>query len=127
MKHQVLTALILAGGLAAKQANAACNYPMAPGKFPDGNTASKEEMVTARREVSKYNDDMTKYLECIKSEYDAKIAAQTDLTPDRKSELDRMQAQKEDAAIKEVTDVVARFEEQRKAWVAKNQAEKKTG
>ena len=123
----IVNALLLMGTLAASQAYAACNYPVAPGKFPDGNTASKDEMVAARREVSKYNDDMTKYLECIKSEYDAKIAAQTDLSPERKADLDKMQAQKEDAAIREVTDVVARFEEQRKAWVAKNQAEKKTG
>ena len=34
MKHYI-TALILVGGLAAAQAQAACNYPVAPGKFPD--------------------------------------------------------------------------------------------
>jgi len=47
MKHYI-TALILAGGLAAAQANAACNYPVAPGKFPDGNQASKDEMLAAK-------------------------------------------------------------------------------
>ena len=113
-------ALLLTGALGATQAYAACDYPVAPGKFPDGNTASKEEMIAARKDVSKYNDDMTKYLECIKTEYDAKVAAMPDLKPEAKADMDKKEAQKEDAAVKEVTDVVARFEEQRKVWVAKH-------
>jgi hypothetical protein len=113
-------ALLLTAALGATQAYAACDYPVAPGKFPDGNTATKEEMISARKDVSKYNDDMTKYLECIKAEYDAKVAAMPDLKPEAKADMDKKEAQKEDAAVKEVTDVVARFEEQRKVWVAKH-------
>ena len=74
----------------------------------------------------KYNDDMTKYLECIKGEYDAKVAAQTDIKPEQKADMDKKQAQKEDAAVKEVTDVTARFNEQLRAWKSKNVPEKKT-
>ena len=48
---------------------------MAPGKFPDGNQASKDEMLAAKKSVQKYNDDMDAYLNCIKSEFDAKVAA----------------------------------------------------
>ena len=61
--------------LAAAQAYAACDYPVAPGKFPDGAVASLEEMKTAKASVVKYNADMDAYLTCIKGEYDAKIAA----------------------------------------------------
>lgn len=127
MKHQVLTALIVAGGLAAAQANAACNYPVAPGKFPDGTQASKEEMLAAKKLVVKYNDEMTAYIECTNAEFDAKLAAQSDATEAQKSDMTRMQAQKQDAALKEVTDVTERFNEQLRAWKAKNQPEKKTG
>jgi hypothetical protein len=119
-------ALLLAGGLAA-HANAACDYPVAPGKFPDGSQASKDEMLAAKGQVVKYNEQMTAYLDCIKSEFDAKLATQTTVTPEQKAEMERMQGQKETAAVEEVTAVTARFNEQLRAWKAKNSTEKKPG
>ena len=125
MKTIFSAALMLAGTLAVHQAEAACSYPVAPGKFPDGNVASRDEIKAAKDQVVKYDADMNAYLVCIRSEYDAKLAAQTDVTPAQKSEMEKMHAQKEDAALAEVQDVVARFNEQLKAWKAKNAAEKK--
>ena len=60
--------------------NAACPYPVAPGKFPDGSVATKEEMLAAKHQVVKYNADIDAYLGCIKTEYDAKVAASVDAT-----------------------------------------------
>jgi hypothetical protein len=124
MKHQFLAAIVLIGGFAL-QANAACDYPVAPGKFPDGNQASLDEMKAAKASVVKYNADMETYLQCIKDEYDAKVAAQTDATPQQKSEMEKMQNQKHNAAVDEVTDVTNRFNEQLRAYKAKTAAEKK--
>ena len=124
MKH-VLSALILACGLAAAQANAACDYPVAPGKFPDGTQATFDEMKTAKASVVKYNADMEAYLTCIKSVYDAKIAEQTSATPEQKAEMERVQNQKHNAAVEEVTAVTERFNEQLRAYKAKAAAEKK--
>ena len=124
MKH-VFNALLLVGALAGSQAFAACDYPIAPGKFPDGTQATKEEMLTAKHAVEKYNTDIDAYLTCIKSEFDAKLAAQTDATPDQKAEMERVQSQKHNAAVEEVTAVAARFNEQLRAWKAKNMPEKK--
>ena len=62
MKHQFLAAVVLVGGF-AMQANAACDYPVAPGKFPDGSQASLDEMKAAKASVVKYNADMETYLE----------------------------------------------------------------
>jgi hypothetical protein len=126
MKTLLSAAFLLAGALAVHQAQAACNYPVAPGKFPDGNVASRDEIKAAKDQVVKYDADMNAYLVCIRSEYDAKLAAQADVTPAQKSEMEKMHAQKEDAALAEVQDVVARFNEQLKAWKAKNAAEKKS-
>jgi|SRR5687768_10318415 hypothetical protein len=123
MKIAVLAALTL--GFAVQQSQAACNYPIAPGKFPDGSTASREEIKAAKDVVVKYDADMNSYLVCIRSEYDAKLAAQANVTPEQKAEMERMHAQKEDAALAEVKDVVDRFNEQLKAWKARNAAEKK--
>jgi hypothetical protein len=124
MKHYI-TALILAGGLAAAQAHAACNYPVAPGKFPDGNQASKEEMLTAKSQVVQYNKDMESYLNCIQGEYDAKVAAETAATPEQKAEMARVQDQKHNAAVQELQSVADRFNEQLRVWKAKNTPEKK--
>ena len=122
---QLLSALILGCGLAAAQANAACDYPVAPGKFPDGSLATKEEMVTAKKSVVQYNTDMDAYLVCIKSEFDAKVAAMTKVTPEQKAEMDKVQNQKQSAALEEVTAVTERFNEQLRTWKAKNVPEKK--
>jgi hypothetical protein len=125
MKHQLLAALILAGGFAL-QANAACDYPVAPGKFPDGSLATLDEMKAAKAQVVKYNADMETYLKCIRDEYDAKVAAQTTATPDQKEEMERIQNQKHNAAVDEVTEVTNRFNEQLRAYKAKSAAEKKS-
>ena len=125
MKHYV-TALVLAGGLAAAQANAACNYPTPPGKFPDGSVASKEEMLAAKKLVVQYNADMDSYLGCLKTEFDAQAAANPSATQEQKDKLAKDQDEKHNAAVKEVTDVTDRFNEQLRAWKAKNGAEKKT-
>src|SRR5690349_17376248 len=124
MKHQLLAAVVIAGGFAL-QARAACDYPVAPGKFPDGTQATLDEMKAAKASVVKYNADMEAYLTCIKSEYDAKIASQTSATAEQKAEMERVQNQKHNAAVDEVTEVTNRFNEQLRAYKAKNAAEKK--
>jgi hypothetical protein len=124
MKHQFLAVVVLAGGF-AMQAHAACDYPVAPGKFPDGSQASLDEMKAAKASVVKYNADMETYLECIKSEYDAKVASSTDATPQQKADMEKVQNQKHNAAVDEVTEVTNRFNEQLRAYKAKAAAEKK--
>jgi hypothetical protein len=124
MKNVYLAA-ILCGSFVAHAASAACNYPVGPGKFPDGSVATREEMSAAKSQVVKYNADMDAYLACIKSEYDAKAAEQSQATPEQKADLQRMYAQKEAAAIKEVTDLTELFNVQLRAWKVKNPPEKK--
>lgn len=126
MKKLFSAALLIGGVFAAYQAQAACTYPIAPGKFPDGSVASRDEIKTAKDTVVKYDADMNSYLVCIRGEYDKKVAAQADASPEQKTEMERMHVQKENAALAEVQDVVARFNEQLKAWKAKNTAEKKS-
>ena len=124
---QFLGALIVLCGLAAAQANAACDYPVAPGKFPDGTQATKEEMLAAKKLVVKYDADMTAYLNCIQSEFDTKVALmdKDKVTAEQKAEMTRLQDQKQSAAIDEVKSVTERFNEQLRAWKAKNVPEKK--
>ncbi len=125
MKRYVLSALIL-GGFAASHAMAACEYPTAPGRFPDGSSATLDEMKAAKASVVKYNNDMEAYLTCIKQEFDTKLAENSSATDKQKSEMQRMQDQKHNAAVKEVTEVTERFNEQLRTYKAKA-AEKKAG
>jgi hypothetical protein len=124
MKH-VLSALIIGVAFAAAQANAGCDYPIAPGKFPDGSQATKDEMLAAKGLVVKYNAEMDTYLQCIKGEYDTSIAGLSSPSKEALAKLEKAQVQKQDAALKEVTDVTERFNEQLRAWKAKNVVEKK--
>ncbi len=124
MKHQMLAALVVAGGFAL-QAHAGCDYPVAPGKFPDGSQASLDEMKAAKASVVQYNKDMETYLSCIKGEYETRVAEKTDATAEQKAEMERVQTQKYNAAVDEVTEVTNRFNEQLRAYKAKAAAEKK--
>jgi hypothetical protein len=120
-----LTALVLAGGFAAAQSNAACTYPAAPGKLPDGTVATKEEMLAAKKLVTQYNTDVDAYLGCLDSEYQAKLASMPDATEEQKAEMLRVQNEKHNAAVDKVKEVADQFNEQLRAWKAKS-AEKKT-
>ena len=126
MKKLYSAALLLGGVFAVHQAQAACNYPVAPGRFPDGNSATRDEIKAAKDMVVKYDADMNSYLVCIRGEYQTRVAERADATAEQKAEMERMHVQKEDAALAEVKDVVARFNEQLNAWKARNSAEKKS-
>ena len=119
MKHY-LTALVLAGALAATQANAGCDYPSKPGKAPDGTQATKDEMLAAKKIVVQYTQDMTTYLTCLDTEFQAKVASMPNVTDKEKAELQRKQDEKHDAAVGELTSVTDGFNEQLRAYKAKN-------
>lgn len=128
-----LSAMALAVSLTvgASTAHAACSYPRAPDSIPDGETATKEQMLAAKKEVSKYNEDMNAYLNCIKLEYDGALAqldkegggAQNDGAKKtfeaRRADFERRQTQKHNAAVDEVTAVVDRFNQQLRAYKKK--------
>ena len=122
-------AAIAALTLLAGAAKAACTYPAAPDKIPDGSTATRDEMLAAKQAVAKYNDEITAYQSCIKLESDGSIAelekqAKTDEEKKafaaQKAELERKLVERNNAALDEVTAVVERFNEQLRAYNKKN-------
>ena len=57
-------------------AHAACVYPQAPQNFPNGATATKEEMLTAQTAVKAYSTEVQDvYLGCLEKEKNDAIAA----------------------------------------------------
>ena len=123
MKAWIPLMLVFALGFAA-HAQADCTYPRAPASIPNGNTASKEEMIAAKNDVSRYNNEMNAYLDCLKLE----ITAATPKDPSKLSKEEKAKAeeqnkiltQKNNAAVDELHSVADRFNEQVRIWKAKN-------
>ena len=120
----LVLATCAAAAFAAPLAHADCTYPKSPDAAPDGNSATLEQMVAAKKDFDRYNGDMNKYLDCIKLEMDAATPADpTKLTPEEKKKADEQQkmlVQKNNAAVDELQAVVAKFNEQLKIFKAKN-------
>jgi hypothetical protein len=118
--------LTLAALCASSHIYAACVYPKAPDKMPDGATASKDEMIAAQKLVKAYNEDIKTYTDCLKSENadamkaDGKKPEKERMTKDQKDELDKVVVQKNNAAVDEAQAVTDRFNEQIRAFNAKS-------
>jgi hypothetical protein len=122
---KMLVSISVVALLGAGAAHAACTYPRAPQRIPDGNSASMEEMVEAQKAVRKYDADINAYVACLKLEHEQQLAQDSDaLTEDQKKYMARLQVQKHNAAIDELETVAARFNEQVKVFKAKNEKKK---
>ncbi len=103
--------LTLVAFLAAGIAQAACIYPRAPERLPDGKTASYEEMAAAQKAVQQFNEDINAYNACLDLEMSALVQSGT-YDENRLAELRAMQAKKNNAAVDEVQAVADQFNEQ---------------
>jgi hypothetical protein len=120
MKVILAMALIATG-----PAFADCPYPPAPAKLPDGATATMQDMLEGQKTVKEYEKSINEYTACIDKEVEDQIAKAGDqLKPDRKTEMQRVEAQKHNAAVDQLQSVADRFNEQVKVFKAK-QADKK--
>jgi len=107
----------------ATHASAACSYPKAPDKVPDGSKATKEEMLAGAKALRAYNDLIKQYTDCLKDEHDAAIAKIDPSLDDAKKAkakdaLEKVWEQKNDAAVDEASTVTGRFNDQIKAYNA---------
>lgn len=121
MKVVLAIALIAVG-----PAYADCPYPAAPSKLPDGATATMDDMLGGQKTVKEYEKAINDYNACIDKELDDAIAKAGDqLKPERKTEMQKVEAQKHNAAVDQLQSVADRFNEQVKVFKAR-QADKKS-
>jgi hypothetical protein len=123
-----MKALIAVAAVAAflpLSAWAECPYPVAPKNMPDGAKASLDEMMTMKKAVKDYDDATTTYLDCIKKDHDDAVAAIPDVTNDKgkkaKADLDRVEAEKHNAAVTQDQTVADHFNEQVRVFKARDQ------
>ena len=120
---KVLLAIAFATATAAAYAD--CPYPQAPTKLPDGATATLEEMVAGQKAVGAYQKAINDYTACIDKELDDTIAKAGDkLKPEQKADMQRVEAQKHNAAVDQLQAIADRFNEQVKVYKART-ADKK--
>jgi hypothetical protein len=118
MKLLLATAAVAV--LAAGTAQADCPYPTTPDKLPDGATATLDEMLAGQKTVNAYNKAVNDYVACIDKQLDDDIAKQGDkLKPEQKTEMQRVEAQKHNAAIDQLQSIADRFNEQVKVYKAR--------
>ena len=119
MKTLVAAAAVAA--LALTPAFADCIYPQAPGKLPDGNTATLKQMLAGMKTVGAYNQKMNAYLACIKLEQSTALAnGGTKLTKKQKAEIQAIEIQKHNAAVDQLHAVADQFNNQVKIYKAKH-------
>jgi len=125
MKALIPLTLAFALG-AAVHAQAACVYPRPPDAPPDGNTATRDQMIAAKHDFDRYNGEMNVYLDCLKLETDAAMPKDpSKLTSDEKKKAEEQQkilAQKNNAAVDELQAVVGKFNEQLKIFKARQKS-----
>src|ERR1700744_547131 len=98
-----------------------CSYPPPPAKLPDGNTATMQEMVEAKQAVTQYNKDINAYVACIKLEHESAVTNAGDkLTAEQKADMEKMEVQKNNAAVDQLQSIADRFNEQVRIYKAKN-------
>jgi hypothetical protein len=119
-----MKALIAAAALAALMAgpvHADCPYPAPPEKIPDGNTATLSEMVAVKKQIADYDAAIGAYLECIKKEHEDAVAKAGDkMTDKQRDDLEHMETSRHNAAVAQLQGVADRFNEQVRAYKAKN-------
>jgi hypothetical protein len=119
MKAFLATALL--GALTAAPVYADCPYPAAPTRLPDGASATLEEMIAGQKAVNEYQKAINDYTSCIDKELDDSIAKAGDkLKPEQKADMQKVEAQKHNAAVDQLQSIADRFNEQVKVFKARD-------
>jgi len=118
-------AIAALAALTAGPVYADCSYPPPPDKIPDGSTATLDEMQAGQKTVQSYDHAIKAYTDCLRLEHDAAVAKTTtgaknaELTKEQKAQqeqIERVMNQKNNAAIDQEEQIVARFNEQIKIF-----------
>ena len=100
----------------------ACDYPERP-SIPDGNTASKDDLLAAKASVQTYMEEVDAYLTCIESAEQAAVAEMDNPTAEELQRREDMLNKRFDAANDEKALVGEQFNQQIRAYNAKLKAE----
>jgi hypothetical protein len=115
MNISIRTIVCVATLLLAQDA-LACDYPERVKEFPDGMTATREEMIAGKNAVQSYIANMESYLACIEAEEAQTQIASGEMDEDSKRQRSAMFDKKYNAAIEEMNLVAEEFNVQLRAY-----------
>ena len=108
--------LITTAMLLAVQSAFACDYPTKPDTLPDGNSASKEEMLAGVKMINQYQEKMSTYLDCIEADQVVAMQRIDEEDSEGRERSKELFNQKYNAAVDEQTMVVEQFNAQIRAY-----------
>lgn len=116
------TSLLIAGlTLLAAPLAIACDYPERP-SIPDGSSASKDEMIAAKNDISAFLSGVDEYLTCIEAAEKEAVTELDDPDPAELQRRDDMLTKKFDAANDEKALIGEEFNQQVRAYNAARKA-----
>ena len=99
----------------------ACDFPERP-SIPDGSTATKDQMLAAKADVTTYLSGVDDYLTCIEQSEQSAVSEMENPDPAELKRRDEMLSKKFDAANDEKALVGEEFNQQVRAYNAARQA-----
>ncbi|MET0988769.1 MAG: hypothetical protein ABW034_25555 [Steroidobacteraceae bacterium] len=105
------------------QAQAECTYPQAPAALPDGKTATEAEMVEGMKAVKAYDKAVNDYLACLDNEKQSTLSSMgPDAPKDQVQQINAIHSKKYNAAVQELEQRAANFNEQVRAYKERNKS-----
>lgn len=95
--------------LFAAQATLACDYPSNRVKIPNGGTTSKDELLSAQKEVKVYLGELVTYRECIVEEEKLTRLAMENLAPEVEQQREEVLNKKYNASVEDEERLAAEF------------------
>ena len=115
--------LAVCGCMTMFQAQAECTYPQAPAALPNGKTATEAEMVAGMQAVKAYDKAVNEYLACLDNEKQATITSMgADAPKDQLEQINSIHNKKYNAAVQELEQRAANFNEQVRAYKNRNKS-----
>ena len=118
----LLPALLIAAALASP-AHATCTAPTNEVKIPNGNTATMDEMLAAKKAIQENNALVETYTQCLKAEQEAKIAAGgPDMKDEAKVKISTEYANLQNIEVEKLQKLADQFNVEVRAFKAKQAA-----
>lgn len=119
---RITSILVAVFALFAFQSAFACEYPQKT-EIPNGNSATKEEMLAGQKGVKEYVSEMEAYLDCLLEEERKARADMEELSAEDEQLRDDLLNKKYNAAVEEMEKTAAQFNEQVQAYKARSEGE----
>ena len=119
MISKTIQLAVSVAALLLAQVALACDYPARLKDIPDGNSATRDEMIAGKKAVQSYIANMESYLACIEAEEAQSVIALGNVDEDTKKQRNATFNKKYNAAVEEMNLVAEEFNIQLRAFNAR--------